>query len=123
MPFLEPSMSIRASALASRLLLLAGLGAFAAGVPAAGDPGSAPELEPVTVIAPAAPLDRSLQLLRALVRDSTPCLGCDAAPLPAREPALLELLLASEPPQPDEATRLQREIKLKDSPDLEYLRR
>lgn len=81
-------------------------------------------LEPLTVTAPVAPLDRSLYLLRLLVEQTTPCLGCDAV-LVAREPAALKLLdyLLFPPDRLDEAARLAREIKLQDSPDLEYLRR
>jgi hypothetical protein len=87
------------------------------------DPDAA-ELEPITVTAPVAPLDRSLYLLRLLVAQSAPCLGCDAVLADRRTPAarLLSYLLESEPPEPTEADLLMFEIKVKDSPDLEYLR-
>jgi hypothetical protein len=83
------------------------------------------ELDPITVTAPAAPLDRSLNLLRLLVAQSAPCLGCDAVLAPVQPPAtarLLGYLLASEPPAVSQHDLLLLDIKLKDSPDLEYLR-
>jgi hypothetical protein len=87
-------------------------------------PEAATELEPVTVIAPIPPLDRSRHLLRLLVEKSAPCLGCDAAGTARDAQAeLLQYLLASTPPEVDEATRLAFEVKLQDSPDLQYLRR
>jgi len=90
------------------------------------DPAEPPvELETVTVTAPVPPLDRSQRLLRILVEQSTPCLGCDAVLRERRSPAvslLSDLLLPVEPPQVDEATRLAKDVKLQDSPDLEYLR-
>ena len=51
--------------------------------------------------------------------------ACDAVLRERRPPAtslLSYLLLPAEPPQVDEATRLALDIKLQDSPDLEYLR-
>jgi hypothetical protein len=81
------------------------------------------DLEPMTVTAPANPLDRSLHLLRLLVDKSAPCLGCDAV-LARREPfpaTVLEYLLLPAD-RIDEATRTARDIKLQDSRDLEYLR-
>ena len=88
-------------------------------------PATAVEFEPLTVTAPVEPLDRSLQMLRLLVEQSAPCLGCDAVlqPRTSRTVDFLSyLLLPAEPPQVDEATRLAHEIKLQDSPDLDYLR-
>jgi hypothetical protein len=84
------------------------------------DPEDALLLEPLTVTAPVAPLDRSLHLLRLLVAQSTPCLGCDAAPV--RSNALLDYLLASEPPAVSETDLLLLDLKVKDSPELEFLR-
>lgn len=82
------------------------------------------ELEPLTVTAPVSPLDRSLHLLRLLVEQSAPCLGCDAA-VAARDPArarLLSYLLHSEPPAPAAGELLLFDLKVKDSPELEFLR-
>lgn len=98
--------------------------ALACALPAAGQESGAPtELEPMTVTAPVDPLDRSLLLLRLLVEKSAPCLGCDAV-LAQREAfpetALEYLLLPAD--RIDEATRTARDVKLQDSPDLEYLR-
>lgn len=101
--------------------------ALACALPAAGQDGGPPddatELEPITVTAPVSPLDRSLHLLRLLVDRSAPCLGCDAV-LARSEPFRMTVLeyLLSPPDQVDEATRTAREVKLQDSPDLEYLR-
>lgn len=84
-------------------------------------------LEPLVVREPVAPLDRSMHLLRLLVQRSAPCLGCDAVLVERRRPAavsMLEyLLLPAPPPEVDEATRQARDIKLQDSPDLDYLRK
>lgn len=80
-------------------------------------------LDPVEVTAPVTPLDRSLYLLRLLVEQSAPCLGCDAAAagrVPAL-PVLDYLMLPAD--RVDEVTRLARDVKLQDSRDLEYLRR
>ena len=83
-------------------------------------------LDPVTVTGRAAPLDRSLHMLRILVEQSAPCLGCDVIVRQAARPTALRLLsymlLPAEPPPVTEAERLALEIKLKDSPELEFLR-
>jgi hypothetical protein len=85
------------------------------------------DLEPIVVIAPQDPLDRSQRLLRLLVAESTPCLGCDAVLVqrpPSRAIQMLRyLLLPAVPPEVDEARRLAVHVKLHDSPDLEYLER
>lgn len=106
---------------AAALLALAGSLPSAAQDPGAAD--AATELEPLTVIAPVNPLDRSLHLLRLLVAKSAPCLGCDAV-LAQREefPATVLEYLLLPADQVDEATRVARDVKLQDSPDLEYLR-
>ena len=96
-----------------------------AAVPAYAQDGTDPatELDPITVTAPVAPLDRSLHLLRLLVAQSAPCLGCDAVlTQPPATARLLGYLLASEPPAVSQDDLLLLDIKLKDSPDLEYLR-
>lgn len=111
------------------LTALLALLAFAAGAQAPADPAdSAVKLDPITVTGATEPLDRSLHLLRLLVDQSAPCLGCDAVlRIKARPPVALTvlefLLLPTEPPVVDEATRLARDIKLQDSPDLDSLRR
>lgn len=85
------------------------------------------DLEPITVTAPVSPLDRQQQLLRILVERSTPCLGCDAVlrqSPPAPTVAFLHQLLAHPSPNDvDAATRLASDVRLHDSPDLEYLQR
>jgi hypothetical protein len=83
------------------------------------------ELEPIVVTPDRAPLDEPSRLLRILVEQSAPCLGCDA--VLARPPrpgvALLQyLLMPTAPPDVDEAARVALEVKLHDAPDLEYLR-
>lgn len=104
-----------------RTLVILVASGLAAQLPAADEPVPA-TLPPMTVIAPDDPLERSMQLLHILVDTSAPCLGCDAVPVGARGPNLLELLLpTTEPAQPDAAARLAVDIKLIDSPDLEYL--
>lgn len=114
------------SSAAPHLRIAAAALAVIAGAAAAQDTPQDPvELESITVIAPQRPLDRSLELLRILVEQSTPCLGCDAVlrqPRSRTASLLGYLLLPGEPPQVDEATRLAHEIKLQDSPDLDYLR-
>jgi len=103
--------------------------ASVAGAQPGTQPGDEPiALDPITVTGTVEPLDRSMHLLRLLVDQSAPCLGCDAVlQLQARPPmartVLDFLLLPAEPPPVDEATRLARDIKLRDSPDLDYLRR
>jgi len=83
-------------------------------------------LDTITVTGRAPPLDRSLYLLRILVEQSAPCLGCDAVLQQARTPPAIRLLnyllMPAEPPPVSEAERLAFEIKLKDSPELEFLR-
>lgn len=101
-------------------LALAGAAAIRAQDPAA---GPATELPPLTVTAPIAPLDRSRQLLRLLVEKSAPCLGCDAVLRPAARPLTLQDYLLQPADRVDEATRVARDVKLQDSPDLQYLRR
>lgn len=84
------------------------------------------ELEPMTVIAPARPSwERSSELLRLMVEKSSPCLGCDAVVRPAAQPVMTTLqdYLLQPAHQVDEATTLARQVKLQDSPDLQYLRR
>ena len=112
-------MTLKHFALIASLLALAG--PAMAQEPATDE---ATELEPMSVIAPVSPLDRSLYLLRLLVEQSAPCLGCDAVLASRRAPSerVLSYLLESEPPEPSEADLLMFEIKVKDSPDLEYLR-
>ena len=116
-----PRMLIRGAAI--------GLSALAATATAiAQPPADEPVLlEPVTVTGRAAPLNRSLHMLRILVEQSAPCLGCDVIVRQAARPAALRLLsymlLPAEPPPVTEAERLAFEIKVKDSPELEFLRR
>lgn len=89
-------------------------------------PGEIVVLEPLSATPRADALYEGDALLRALLSRSTPCLGCDARARP--EPRSLAgellhyLLLPAIPAEPDEASRLAFEIKLQDSPDLEYLR-
>jgi len=114
-------MDVMRPILTAALVLSAGLTAQAAEPPE--DPVS---LEPMIVMAPIAPLDRSLILLRLLVERSTPCLGCDAVLRTPRAPAaarlLSYLLMPTEPPPVGDSERLLFEIKLADSPELEFLR-
>lgn len=98
-----------------------------AGLAAAPASDEAPiELEPLIVHAFPLPLDEQALLLRLLILRSTPCLGCDAVlrePRPSRAAMVLRyLLVPGVPPQTDEAARLALDLKVLDSPDLEYLR-
>lgn len=83
-------------------------------------------LEPVVVTAPVPEFDRSLHLLRLLVARSAPCLGCDAVRAPPSEAAAAELLryllLPAVPTPPSETERLLFDIKVADSPELDFLR-
>lgn len=83
-------------------------------------------LDPIIVTGRVAPLDRSQYLLRILVEQSAPCLGCDAVLVQRRAPAVVRLLnyllMPAEPPPVTEADRLAFDIKLQDSPELEFLR-
>jgi hypothetical protein len=108
-----------------RFSFLAAVAAATLALAAAAQDPDTVTLDPVVVTAPAAPLDRSLYLLRIMVGQSTPCLGCDAVLVerPWAMRTLLDYLLwPGPPPEVDESTRMARQIKLQDSPDLDYLR-
>ena len=100
---------------------------FAARVFADEPSADAVRLEPLIVTLPADPLEDSLDLLRVLVAETAPCLGCDTVlrqrPRPIALTLLEHLLLPVEPSPVDELTWLMRDAKLKDSPDLDYLPR
>jgi hypothetical protein len=108
--------------------LLAGLLLFGAAVaappPQRTDEAPPVELENLRVTARPAPLDAQRELLRQLVDRSAPCLGCDVARRDAsRAQRLRQMLFGTPPPEPDEAQLAAFEVKLKEAPDLEYLRR
>lgn len=84
------------------------------------------ELEPITVTAPPRPpWERSDELLRLLVEKTAPCLGCNAVVRPSARPVMTTLqdYLLQPADRVDEATTVARQVKLQDSPDLQYLRR
>ena len=111
----------------SAIVLTLAASTFGAADFVAADSGDRTELEPITVTGSTPPLDRSLKLLRIMVEQSTPCLGCDAVlreSRPAPTTTLLRYLLAHPSPNDvDAATKLASDVKLHDAPDLEYLKR
>lgn len=105
--------------------------ALAAGAAAVADEPAAPAadatpLDTVVVHPPRETLDDSLRLLRLLVEQSAPCLGCDAVLTPERDApatALLKYLLwPTPPPDVDEGRRLLMDLRTQDDRTLEYLR-